>query len=230
MRTATLTDRLNSGRGFNETAVRRVPCASLLIGFASLLIFLSPAMTRFLEFDRMAIAGGQLWRILTCHLTHWSFEHLFWDVVVFIVLGVSCERASRKSFLVCLAVSASAIGISVWLFLPEMRLYRGLSGIDSALFVCFTVRELRERYEAKNFLWVFTLALGLIAFSTKLVYEMATGSALFVSNTDCMVPVPLAHFVGGLIGLVINRGTLPEKRQDAASTVSSPRHFFHNAP
>lgn len=37
-----------------------------------------------LQYDRQAIADGQLWRVVTGHLVHIGLEHLAWDAAVFL--------------------------------------------------------------------------------------------------------------------------------------------------
>jgi hypothetical protein len=64
-----------------------VACVPALIAIA---VFLSPTLSTVLQFDRAALASGQVWRILTCHWTHWSADHLLWDAVAFAVLAWAC--------------------------------------------------------------------------------------------------------------------------------------------
>ena len=89
-----------------------------------------------------------------------------------------------------------------------MQIYRGLSGIDSALFALLTVvmwndgcRSQRPGRQA--------IAMGcLIAFLLKLAFELMTGRNVFVNAVDTgTVSVPLAHVVGALCGLVIGAGS-----------------------
>jgi rhomboid family GlyGly-CTERM serine protease len=149
-----------------------------------------------LELDRAAVARGEVWRLLTGHWTHWTVDHLVWDSLGFVVLAVLCEtRVSRGRLLLGVAGSALAVSAGVW-FLPEIEhiaRYRGLSGIDSALFVLLAVSLMRERPLA---------GLALAAFLGKSAWEVATGSTLFV-QTGSFVPVPLAHLVGGAWGLIL---------------------------
>ena len=42
------------------------------------------------EYNREAILHGEWGRLLTGHLTHWNFDHLFWDAATFLLLGVAC--------------------------------------------------------------------------------------------------------------------------------------------
>jgi rhomboid family GlyGly-CTERM serine protease len=169
---------------------------------ASLLLFL-PALPAFalggwLELDRAAVARGEVWRLLTGHWTHWTPDHLLWDSLAFLVLAALCEaRISRKRLLAAVAGSALAVSASIW-FLPGIERYRGLSGIDSALFVLLAVTLLRERRSP-------LAGLALAAFLAKAAWEVSTGSTLFTETQGAFVPVPLAHLIGGGWGLLIAR-------------------------
>ena len=110
------------------------PWASLLLALSVVLLHLTPQLTAWATFDRTAIASGQLWRLVTGHWTHWSGEHLVWDLLVFAVVGGALElRGGRRVFLLCAVLSALLISAGVWVLQPDMVEYRGLSGIDCAL-------------------------------------------------------------------------------------------------
>src|SRR5689334_9624999 len=74
--------------------------ASLLLAGLAVIVWLAPAgVAEALQFDRARIASGELWRLVTCHWTHWDADHLAWDVATFVALGVACERRGRVCFL-----------------------------------------------------------------------------------------------------------------------------------
>jgi hypothetical protein len=73
-------------------AQHNFPYLTLLFGFLASAITLSPQMTSWLEFNRPAILHGEIWRTLTGHFTHWTASHLFWDIIVFLVLAGTIER------------------------------------------------------------------------------------------------------------------------------------------
>jgi len=112
---------------------------TMMIAAASLVVALWPDASPLLEFDRVAVGAGDWWRVLTGHLTHFGLEHLVWDAGVFAVLGVLCERRHRRATLACLGAAAVLIPAATWLLVPEIRTYRGLSGLDTALFALLGV-------------------------------------------------------------------------------------------
>jgi rhomboid family GlyGly-CTERM serine protease len=170
----------------------RAPLASLLLFFPVLPAFV---LGGWLELDRAAVARGEVWRLLTGHWTHWTLDHLLWDSLAFLVLAALCEIwISRRVLLATVAGSALAVSAGVWLALPEIDRYRGLSGIDSALFVLAAARVLRETRSPLG-------GLALAAFLAKAAWEVSTGSTLFTEAADSFIPVPLAHLIGGACGL-----------------------------
>ena len=189
-------------------AARAVPGPGLWVSAPLTLVaawlYWAPEVTLWLEYDRAAIAGGELWRLVTGHLTHWSGEHLLWDLLVFAIAAAVWERqGKRRCLLACLVGSALAISLAIWLLLPQMTLYRGLSGIDCALVAAVAVDSIRQA-RRQGRLGVAWLLGGVLAFTSfKLVYELVTGLTLFVDGAaDPAINVPLAHVLGGACGLL----------------------------
>lgn len=176
------------------------PWMTAAFGAAVLLAFVFPGIPEMLQYDRSALAEGEWWRSLTGHLTHWNGDHLFWDLSVFVILGTLCERASRRIFGAAVAASALLIPLAVWMFHPGMELYRGLSGIDSALYLTAGVCLLRERGSARGVPGLFVMAVVLTAFCFKIGYEFFTGLTVFVADQTGFVPVPVAHLAGAAAG------------------------------
>lgn len=196
MSTAYLTQRTTT----DPTALW-LPSVSLILVAAALAVMPFDTLASWLQYDRVAVDGGQLWRLLTCQFTHWSWDHLFWDAAALVFLGWVLEREERRSLLVCLGLSAVLIPAVVHFGLPELATYRGLSGIDSALFVLLAVTLLRKCYADGDRLWTWACVAMLVGFTAKIGFELISGGTLFVdSEAAQMLPVPLVHVVGGLLG------------------------------
>jgi rhomboid family GlyGly-CTERM serine protease len=160
-----------------------------------------PPLPELLQYDRAAVAAGEWWRFLTGHFTHWSAEQLLWDAAVFGALGLWCERTLGKRFLLVLLVAAPAIAAAVWLGSPEISLYRGLSGLDSALFALAAVTLAREASREKRWLFFAAAAVFLAGFCGKTAFEAHTMSTLFVDSARAgFRPLPLAHAAGAAAG------------------------------
>jgi hypothetical protein len=97
-------------------------------------------------------------------------------------------------------VAAIVIPLGLLILQPGMHLYRGLSGLDSALFALLCVSIAREHADDRR--WVVVLAgLGL-AFLLKSAIELFSGAAVFVDTSSAgFAAVPLAHLLGAAVGL-----------------------------
>ena len=150
--------------------------------------------------------GGEVWRIVTCHFTHFTYEQLAWDALALTCLGVACERRNRGAYHATLLASVLLIPLAVLVFDPRIETYRGLSGIDSALFALLVV-------STRN--WF----LGVL-FAAKIAFEVLTGGAVFVGDIEV---VPIAHVAGALIGAAF--GVRQRKRYrtpNSANTIALP--------
>ena len=176
-----------------------LPWVSLLVPIAACLVYFWPNADSWLEYDRAAVAGGQFWRVVTCHLTHFSADHLFWDAVAFAVLSVVCELRWPRAWAACLVLAALTIPPVVLAVQPEIAAYRGLSGLDSALFVLLGIQLCRESLRQGRSLRAGLAAAALTLLIAKIGFEVLSGSTLFVdARAAGFVPVPLAHGVGAL--------------------------------
>jgi rhomboid family GlyGly-CTERM serine protease len=178
-----------------------------MISAVSLVVALWPGASQLLEFDRVAVGGGDWWRILTGHLAHFGFEHLVWDAGVFAVLGVICERRHRTATLACLGAATVLIPAATWLLVPEITTYRGLSGLDTALFALLGVMMCAESWRQGRHGRTTMTVLLLLGMVLKIGWEFYTDGGIFVRpSSDSFVPVPLVHLVGAVVGLAVAMG------------------------
>jgi membrane associated rhomboid family serine protease len=136
--------------------------------------------------------GSAVWRIATCHFTHFTYEQLAWDALVFLLLGIACARRNREAFRATLLASVIIVPIAVLAF-SSVTTYRGLSGIDSALFGLLLATESRRSR---------MVALCGVAFVAKMIFEMRTGATIFV-HSDAFTAVPVAHIAGASVGVFV---------------------------
>lgn len=149
------------------------------------------------QFDRSAVAAGEVWRLATGHLTHWTLDHFLWDFVAFIALGAYCEANHRRLFVATLVVSAIAISGGIWIMRSDVQLYRGLSGIDSALYVLAAAIYGAESRRDHDRCGMLAAAAAVAGFLLKIGYELASGATLFVDSAAAgFEPLPLAHLLG----------------------------------
>ena len=168
-----------------------------LFAAAAILSAAVPTLPTLLEYDRDRLP--EFWRFFTCHIAHFDAKHLFWSGSAFVAFAAWLEPLGRRRLLACIAATAVTIPIFVLMIAPDLPTYRGLSGIDSALFTLALVLFAREaRSESRRGTVAFCILLG-IGFAAKLIYEIATGAAVF-ADSAVFEPVPLAHAVGAAVG------------------------------
>lgn len=193
---------LGLGQGINAALRGRWwPGACMMVALLAGIpaIMLSAPLTRWLEFDRQAILGGELWRLFTGHLTHWTFGHLCWDLLA-CLLAVGFLLVHRPKALLPLALwSMLAVSLGVLLADPEIAVYRGLSGVDTALFAYVAAAlglTAARRGERRAAAW----GVGLLCLiAVKILHEMGSGTCLFV-DAATFIPLASAHLGGLLAG------------------------------
>jgi len=168
----------------------------------TLVVALWPGAGEVLQFDRAAIASGELWRNFTGHFTHWSNEHLAWDLLVFFGLGCLCEQLNRMQFVAVLAAAAILIPLGLWLWASDFQTYRGLSGLDTALFAMLAAITLRSAFGERNWVLASMIGMLLVCLVGKTLFELVSGGTMFVQAADFR-PVPLAHVIGAAVGLFL---------------------------
>lgn len=210
------------------TASRRgvsFPVATAAIGLGAALLALLPACSPWLRYDRAAVASGQLWRIVTCHLVHLNGAHLFWDLFALLALGLVFEPGMGPRFAACLCASAVAIPSALYLFRADLRGYCGLSGLDTAAYALCAAYALRGAAEEGRARGAAVALAALVCLAVKIVYESRTGRTLFADPAGvCLSPVPLAHAVGAAVGLVFvtNPPRGNRRARSGAHVVCSP--------
>ncbi len=175
--------------------------APVLLTLPALAVQLAPGAAERLQYDRERLAAGELWRILTCHFTHWSADHLLWDLAATAMLAAGCARCGARRLATTLLAAAVAVPAAVWAAEPALTRYRGLSGLASALFALLAVSVLRTERAARPRL-AFAAGLALAGFAAKLAWELATAVPVFVGPGAGFVAVPLAHLVGAACGVI----------------------------
>lgn len=202
------------------TAWRRVaggPAATALLGASSLLVAAWPRLAEAAQLDR-ALVARQPWRILTGHVAHFSGTHLAYDLVVLLALGWVCETRWPARTRASLGLAMLACSAAVLLGAPGLDTYRGLSGLDSALFVLLAARLGAERGSPA------LPVLAGLALLAKTGYELRTDVALF-AGADRFVPVPIAHVAGAAVGLLLGLlPQLPERPTSSSHGTSSAAH------
>jgi rhomboid family GlyGly-CTERM serine protease len=148
-----------------------------------------------LRFDRQAIEQGHLWLLLSAHLVHLGWHHLWLNMGGLLLVSLFFGRyASPLTWLLLLLFCGLAVGAGLFLFSPQLHYYVGLSGVLHGLFIMGGWLERRVYPLAGNSL--------LLLIVVKLVWEQLVGPMPgSVSLTGGPVAVD-AHLYGAVAGVL----------------------------
>ena len=172
---------------------------TILVSLVTLLVGFFPSWLSLMEMDFAAVVDGQWWRLFTGHVTHFGSQHLFWDLLMFVILSSLCESQHRKHYGLLLMMVSLVVSATVMLACDHVSSYRGLSGIDTGLFVWFVGDQFRISRKASDKAFaIFWGSLGVLLIG-KLCFEAITGDLLFV-QVDGFKPLVESHVSGGVAG------------------------------
>lgn len=163
-----------------------------LAGLALALYLVAGPAPEALVYDRVAIAAGEWWRLITGHWVHSDADHALWDIAALILFGALFEVRVDRDVLWNLASGTLAIDLWLWWALPDLIRYCGLSGILNALIAA----GLGRAWRATRDLLLAWLGAALCA---KIGVELFSGSALFTHTA--WPSVPGVHAIGFAVGL-----------------------------
>jgi len=179
---------------------RRLPwvtAATVLLALAS---WAGPAgWPPALVYDRTAILHGELWRLWTGHLVHFSSSHLGWDLLAVALTGIWIEGAGFRGGRWLYLAAPPAISCLLLIGDPALQSYGGLSGLATAgaVFACLSEWQ---RASAPRALWGAALA----AIAMKCGWDLLSNHPLFAQFGPGLVrPVPLSHLAGGAAAVVV---------------------------
>ena len=175
----------------------RIPVTCLIVAISGILssVLLINNSVGFLSFDFISIIHHQqYWRLLSGHIIHSSWDHLFWDLVTFALANAYLEHHGRVKMLSGLLVGI--LGLNLFLLSPlaSIQEYSGLSGI---LYTQITLAALIWATKNKTILAFMPLVIILI----KTLFEVLSGSSAFMQN-GWLVYWP-AHIVGATFAFVV---------------------------
>ncbi len=182
---------------------KRLPLITLCLTAVSLAVHFFHPIRPHLLYTRANLLDGEFWRLVTCHWVHLNTDHLLWSTSTFLLLGAICEIINRRRYLLTVGLSSILIPTAIWVGTPNLQVYGGLSGLDCALYSLVIVMVIRLENPSRNRIWKIFYAVMLILLPAKIIYEMTSGLTYFVNNAHTeMVPVPLSHLVGGIVGIL----------------------------
>jgi rhomboid family GlyGly-CTERM serine protease len=153
-----------------------------------------------LAFDRDALAGWQLWRLVSGHFVHLGRSHLVLNLaglgLVWYLVG---QPYSGHEWLLVWAVSITAVSAGLWILEPELGWYVGLSGVLHGL---LAAGILGTRHKGPE---IWALAVALVG---KLAWEQFIGplpGSEAASGGTVIVNAHLYGAIGGVLAAILIR-------------------------
>ena len=148
------------------------------------------------SYDRAGLANGQVWRLITAHLVHLGWAHLWPNLLALILIGGLLEEfLSPFEWTVASLVTGFAISTGLYLFQPDTHWYVGLSGVLHGLVACGAVMMIRARAVG--------LGVGLgLGLALKLLWEVIYGPVPLTAASVGGAVVVAAHLYGAIAGAV----------------------------
>jgi rhomboid family GlyGly-CTERM serine protease len=150
------------------------------------------------RWQRDAIDTGEYWRLVSGHLVHLGFGHLWPNLVALAIIGLLFEDVFRNVDWARIGAAAVvAIDLGLYVLDPDVSWYVGLSGVLHG-YVAAGALALIMRKEKLGIV----LAAGIAA---KLIFEQVVGPVPFTAASVGGTVVVAAHLYGS-VGAVLAAG------------------------
>lgn len=108
--------------------------ALLLAGVCGALACAGARADALLAFDRQGIFAGEIWRLWTGHLVHYSTGHAALDITaLFLLAGLAERETGTRAVGALLAAAMPLISLCLLLAAPDMLIFKGASALATLL-------------------------------------------------------------------------------------------------
>jgi rhomboid family GlyGly-CTERM serine protease len=147
------------------------------------------------RYDGALIVQGEYWRLVTAHVVHLGWGHLWPNLTALVLIGALFEDLfDAGMWLLVTAAAAASIDLGLLVFARDVDWYVGLSGV---LHGFVAAGALVAWFRGQSIGWL--LAIGLAA---KLVWEQTMGPVPFTAAAVGGPVVVASHLYGTAGGLV----------------------------
>lgn len=168
----------------------------LLLAAVAIILFVLPQpVQQYLEYNRAAIADGQLWRLLSGHLLHSNSYHLLMNMAgLMVMMLIHGALAQRLALWWQYLIFSAVISVALWFFSPQIQLYVGLSGVLHGLLCFGAVLDIRQGYRSGYLI--------LVGVAAKIITEQYFGPDADLSAKIAAEVAIDAHLYGAIAGIV----------------------------
>ena len=151
-----------------------------------------------LQYERVALADGQWWRLLSGHLVHLGWRHALLNCAGLALLWMLFAREfPPRRWLWIGLLAAASIDAGLWWLQPTVGWYLGASGVLHGAWAAGACAMYR-RGDGSG-------AALLLLLVVKLVYEQQSGASLFDGELPLVSAAHRYGTLGGLIGALLPR-------------------------
>lgn len=175
--------------------MKEIRFSAILIFIALLAQFSGKAGFILLQYQREKILSGELWRLISGHLIHLSWSHMWMNLLALVLIALIFKNLySEKVWWLLLGASMLGIDLGLLLFNPEIIWYVGLSGVLHGIFAGLALLYWRTTGIKGSI-----LLLGIII---KLVVEQWNGALPGSAELSGGRVIIDAHLYGALAGIL----------------------------
>jgi rhomboid family GlyGly-CTERM serine protease len=161
-----------------------------------LIVFLPDTMINNLQYHRTYLGNGEIWRLISGHLTHLGWGHLIMNLAGFwLILALFPATQPPLRCLILLALLILGTSAGLWLFSPDVTWYRGLSGVLHGL-LCW---GLLKQFKVQPGISLFILTFVVI----KLAWEQWQGPLPGSESMAAGRVIVDAHLYGAVTGVIL---------------------------
>jgi rhomboid family GlyGly-CTERM serine protease len=154
-----------------------------------------------LAWERAGILHGELWRLWSGHLVHYSVSQAGADTLVLFVMGLYAEPlVGSRRFGLMLAGAAALLSLGMLVLAPALNEYRGASGLAVLTAVLGGVLAWRRHPGSRPM-----LACAAPALAAKTLWEACAQTAAFADLPAGVSVAWQAHLLGALLGVLAAR-------------------------
>ncbi len=179
----------------NSLLIKLLPVATIVV-MSLAIALIGDTINVALRFDRDKIIAYEWWRIFTGNLAHLSWNHLWMNLAGLVMIWfIFSHQLSTTKWLINFFVCSITVGLSLFLFNPELSWYVGLSGALHGLLMTGIIINI-TRKERLDFV-LFALVSG------KLIWEQWAGALPGSAETAGGPVIVDAHLYGAIAGVIM---------------------------
>ncbi len=188
-----------------EALIRWVPV--LVIVLASLALGLGEdELRQWGRYEREALESGEWWRLITAHLVHLGWGHLWLNLAALVMLAVLFDTLmTAADWILASILCALSIDIGLYVLQPDVAWYVGLSGMLHGLMIVGAFALIRADARLG-----YALLLGV---GGKMIWEQLVGPLPFSESTSGGPVLVDAHLYGTIGGLLTQLVRMVQRRR-----------------